>query len=510
MFIVFVVSLIFLIAFFLSSIANLHSNVKEFVINDYLKLKLEQGRTIIYVKNRPFRQCMYLLLNIPVNKVEEYDEIKSIDEAALKLNRKMEQNHNIIPPETEFWGHCSNLQAWTDNDYDTRLLHRNLAFPLLKALCDAGDPMAKRKFKDEIAIRFATGHPTVIMFLTHSGYLNYLTEDEFESLLIDIDIPSIDEFARKILSFLQEGINSDTIKNIKYFNRKLLRNYRFTYKYLIMIKAMEKIPRNVRQSFVEIVYNQLKNNRNFPMLKFLNRAQINYEDLKLNTVTYDKRLIGILTNKCLKLCNKMIDDIIKINHLDELAENLIELDLSNNRITEIKGIEKLINLKKLNLKNNYIKKIEGLFQLKNLEYLDLSGNIDIKEIPDTLNELSMLKTVKLTGCRITTYSESISRFFWMGQNYRYYTKYSKEDVEYYEKTHKSKAGINERLYKNFVKWLFKMRRLKKNFKFTYKDIENFEKKTEIRALNSGKPTKSFLMFLDDKKQLRITSFLGIS
>ena len=98
----------------------------------------------------------------------------------------------------------------------------------------------------------------------------------------------------------------------------------------------------------------------------------------------------------------------------------------------------------------------------------------------------------------------------MGQNYRYYTKYTREDVEYYEKTHKSKAGINERLYKNFVKWLFKMRSLKKEFKFTYIDIEKFEKNNVTKAISSGKPTKSFLMFLDDKKQLRITSFLGIS
>ncbi|MFW9929455.1 MAG: hypothetical protein ACFFD1_08700, partial [Candidatus Thorarchaeota archaeon] len=102
-----------------------------------MSLKLENHRTIIYVNNHPFRQCMYLLLNIPVEKIKEYDEIKSIDEAASKLNRKMERNHNLIPPETEFWGHCSNIQAWADNNYDTRILHRNLAFPLLKALADA-------------------------------------------------------------------------------------------------------------------------------------------------------------------------------------------------------------------------------------------------------------------------------------------------------------------------------------------------------------------------------------
>jgi len=52
----------------------LNMRVKEFKVNDYIKLKLENGRTNIYVKNRVFRQCMYLLLNIPVD-IESFIEI---------------------------------------------------------------------------------------------------------------------------------------------------------------------------------------------------------------------------------------------------------------------------------------------------------------------------------------------------------------------------------------------------------------------------------------------------
>ena len=51
---------------------------KEFKINNFMRLKLENRRTIIYVNNRPFRQCMYLLLNIPIDKIKDYDEINSI------------------------------------------------------------------------------------------------------------------------------------------------------------------------------------------------------------------------------------------------------------------------------------------------------------------------------------------------------------------------------------------------------------------------------------------------
>jgi hypothetical protein len=54
-----------------STVIRTQNAIKEFKINQYLKLKLENGRTNIYVKNRMFRQCMYLLLNIPVTQIEE-------------------------------------------------------------------------------------------------------------------------------------------------------------------------------------------------------------------------------------------------------------------------------------------------------------------------------------------------------------------------------------------------------------------------------------------------------
>jgi hypothetical protein len=48
-----------------------------------------------------------------------------------------------IPPEIRFWAHCSNLETWGENNYDTRLIHSNLAFPLLKKLTEAGDQTKK-------------------------------------------------------------------------------------------------------------------------------------------------------------------------------------------------------------------------------------------------------------------------------------------------------------------------------------------------------------------------------
>ncbi len=157
----------------------------ELRVNDHLVLKLENNRTNIYVGGRLFSHCKYLLLNIEYNEFKKYDELESIDEAAEKLGDSM---HGVgfgkyhVSPETEFWGHCSNIQAWYENKYDTRLLHRNLAFPLLKALINSGDPLAKRVLKEEIAERLESGYPSVVLYLINENYLNYLNQEELNTI----------------------------------------------------------------------------------------------------------------------------------------------------------------------------------------------------------------------------------------------------------------------------------------------------------------------------------------
>ena len=153
---------------------------EEFKVNDYITLKLEGKRTVIHVAGEMFNQCKYLLINIPVNEIDAYDEIDSIDKAVEMLDNTLE-THSIdnfdIDPETEFWGHCSNIQAWVENDYDTRIMHRNLAFPLLKKLAEVGDPVAKKVIKDEIALRLEEDYPSVTYYLVEEGYLKFFNEE---------------------------------------------------------------------------------------------------------------------------------------------------------------------------------------------------------------------------------------------------------------------------------------------------------------------------------------------
>ena len=181
---------------------------KEFKVNEYLSLRLEEGKTNIYVRGRFFQQCKFLLLDIPLENSEEYSNINSIDEAADRLGWQYEGQIGVtvykLDPDTEFWGHCSNLQAWWEHEYDTLLLHSNLAFPLLKVLVDAGDSIAQKVFKEEIALRIVSGYPKVFQYLLEQNYLNYLSINELETVLGDIIkmISNMEDTEDKINFFL--------------------------------------------------------------------------------------------------------------------------------------------------------------------------------------------------------------------------------------------------------------------------------------------------------------------
>ncbi|MFX0101963.1 MAG: hypothetical protein ACFFCS_20525, partial [Candidatus Hodarchaeota archaeon] len=166
--------------------------IREFKLNDYLTVVLKKGKKEIHVAGKPTGIGSLNLLNRP-KETNPLEYFETIDELAIDnfhqvggsygypgkhshIYRKIKKPK--ITPETEFWALCSNLQVWVEYDYDTRLLHSKLAFPLLKELTQAGDPLARKVFKKEIAERYASGHKSVITFLEKEGYLDYLDNDE--------------------------------------------------------------------------------------------------------------------------------------------------------------------------------------------------------------------------------------------------------------------------------------------------------------------------------------------
>ncbi|MEE9378564.1 MAG: hypothetical protein V3V33_11090 [Candidatus Lokiarchaeia archaeon] len=190
----------------------------SFRVNGYLTLNFDGNATHIYVKGKRFIQCIRLILNIDTENIERYDDIESIDDA-LKIYERQPifgYTHKITPKE-EFQGHCSNIQTWAENNYDTRILHTNIAFPLLRELTEAGDPQAKKIFKDEIAERYEKGNKTVRQYLKAEGYIKYLSGEELQTLL-DISgeyLNSFDNIAKN--GFENSHKNSIIGKIISYY-----------------------------------------------------------------------------------------------------------------------------------------------------------------------------------------------------------------------------------------------------------------------------------------------------
>ncbi|MFX1435329.1 MAG: hypothetical protein ACFFB1_16280 [Promethearchaeota archaeon] len=153
---------------------------KIFKVNNFIELRLEDGKTIIYVAGEPFMQCKYILINIYKKELKRYGNVESIDDVInIDHGTKEFINPNrIITPEQEFQAHCSNIQAWVEYNYDTRILHSKLSFPLLKKLVNVGDQKAKSIFQKEIMIRFYQGNQTVIDYLIEELYLDYLEIDQ--------------------------------------------------------------------------------------------------------------------------------------------------------------------------------------------------------------------------------------------------------------------------------------------------------------------------------------------
>ncbi|KKL09026.1 hypothetical protein LCGC14_2569970, partial [marine sediment metagenome] len=200
------------------------SDYKGFIVNEVLTLKLIDNKTFIYINGEKFIQCMRLFLQIPPQKSKLYEDIESIDEATeiynkfllenriVKRNfREPVENHSyIITPEQEFWGHCSNIQVWVENEYDTRFLHSNLSFPLLKKLSDSGDQFAFFKFREEIALRLEGGYFPVILYLAEENYLHYLLPDD----LFDLRKKLSGTFFPEIFKLLKRDSHGSQIRDV--------------------------------------------------------------------------------------------------------------------------------------------------------------------------------------------------------------------------------------------------------------------------------------------------------
>ncbi|MGQ4875457.1 MAG: leucine-rich repeat domain-containing protein [Promethearchaeia archaeon] len=336
---------------------------KQFRINSHLTVKFEDNKTVIYVNGEKFTQCKYLLLVNPSGK--KYVDISSIDEASAYSLAEDDITPEFleefsITPELEFWGHCSNLQAWYEYSYDTRLLHSNLAFPLLKKLSEAGDKTAMRVFKEEIGKRFYCGYYSTVFYLYKEGFLDYLSREELYSLL---ESGSVLSSIEQILNtkFLPIGYTSENGSQMGFIAEKGKIKELYFYEMDF-----------VEQRDWDIIFS------NFSALDSI--IDLNFEGNNLGSVPES---IGAL-------------------------KSLRYLKLSNNRIRALpRSICNLSNLEILDLSENELKVLpDEICDLKNLKYLTLNSN-SLESLPESIGKLRSLERLFIRGNNLSNLSDSI-------------------------------------------------------------------------------------------------------
>ncbi|KKN39527.1 hypothetical protein LCGC14_0742530 [marine sediment metagenome] len=345
--------------------------MREFKVNNLITLRLIEGETVLFVNNREFKQCKILLINVPVDdeSMDEIEETESIDEIAEYLDVSMDFKYIDINPEEEFTGHCSNLQVWAENLYDTDLLHKSLAFPLLKALSEEGDTLAKQRFAEEIARRYKNGNKTVRRFLFEEGYLSCLSNDDILNGILTLEEAI---FMEKIMAFGEQYSifpSFEKLKGVGSKNKTYLsvRDAKIRELEIVVNKDLNRIPREIEN------------------LNILYRLNIFIQE------GYNGNLFG--EEFCLPSLNYLTifcdstaiipDSFHYFPNLKYLYVRGFEL-LNKPTISFENSFAKLTKLEELHLHSVYLKRIpDSLLNLKKLERLSLSKTT-LKTLPVSL------------------------------------------------------------------------------------------------------------------------------
>jgi len=406
-------------------------NLRKFKINDYLSLQLnEDGNTIIFVARKPFRHCKYLLINIPVEEISNFDEIESIDEAAEKLDKSLEPlrerkefKYNI-PSDTEFWGHCSNLQVWYENEYNTRLLHANLAFPLLRELSRAGDLQAKKIFKEEIVERYNNGVESVREYLRSMKYLDYLSIEEFLGLIEnDNDREVIEQlreshpqFERReiggMVLILNIDIKKGRVSEIHLGGLELkhvpecIRDLTLLENLNVQCNSLEVIPEWIGE-FNVLKTLKIEDNIIKKLPKEIGKLQNLVEVYaRGNQIEYPPESIGNL--KSLRILELYQNQLERVPETIGNLSSLELLDLHENQLVSLpETIGNLTNLKRLILNKNKLTDLpDSIINLKALRRLDLRSN-DLDKLTPPIGKLNDLEVISIAGNPIFKLPESL-------------------------------------------------------------------------------------------------------
>jgi len=228
---------------------------------------------------------------------------------------------------------------WSEQNYDTRLLHSNLSFPLLKKLVDVGDPLAKRVFKEEIVKRILTGYPSVLHYLIDSQYFAYFSNEEINTLFLNFDFSRITNLrVQTALPLLSKLAYHSSIAKKEYVNdiiERVKRNDKGVYSFLEQNKTLKYLDledlQYVAKRWLSHAKELIKSDLIEDILDiqgcfFLLDAQTVRKDFNSNkTVTEIEMLLSrFITRLVMSAVEE--DNFSKFNELSEFLPDLSESD----------------------------------------------------------------------------------------------------------------------------------------------------------------------------------------
>ena len=155
-------------------------------INGFITLKLEHEGTHIYVNDERYTSCKFLLINLDSEMMQKYEHSPSMDQITDHYKKEYGEGTPIkITSQEEFWGHCSNFQAWVENDYNCDIMDSRLAFPILKKIANY-DPKAMMIFKEEIINKLKSLYLNTIFYLLKENFLDVFSKEELKIIILDI------------------------------------------------------------------------------------------------------------------------------------------------------------------------------------------------------------------------------------------------------------------------------------------------------------------------------------
>ncbi len=377
---------------------------------------------MIYVGGRRFQHCKAVVIKGPIVPFSSPSTPDSTDELRGRIPKHRPfvffRTSSEFPPEDEFWGICSNLQAWVENDYDTSLLRSTFAFPLLKALADVGDPLAKKVFGKSVATRFSLGHKDVVKYLIEEHYHRYLMPDDISQLSLELleTLVSTREFdlkrpefarVREKYQIIAVSRHTHTILQagnlgFDFFRKKNPKEIRKTLHNLVRFNSPETLEKIQHLPLIsmhlktlpDIIYD----------LKGLTFLHLDFNVLK----TFPEGISRLRTLQHLTLLGNRLESLPDaICHLQSLES----FDVSHNRLQSLPAsIHQLQKLRQLNLRKNCIQSLpNSIGNLQALTSLDIEGN-QLQSLPDSIGRLHSLFSLNLSDNQLETLPDTIGDF----------------------------------------------------------------------------------------------------